>query len=523
MYLRMFFIMIISLYTSRIVLSMLGFQDFGIYSLVGGIVSIFTVISSSLQGSVQRFLNFGLGQGDKEKTQGYFTQSLSIFAIIFAAFFIIGETVGLWFIQNELNIPQGRETAVFWVYQFALLAVLSAIIQIPFSGAVIAREKMNIFAFAGIFDVCSRLVVVVLLNKYGSYDNLIIYSLLITAIQIVITCFYICYAIGKFPECRVKFSWDKSTFKEIMQFMGLSFFGNTIVTITQQGINVILNLFFGAVVNAARGIAFQVNVAVLRFVECINTPIRPQIVKSYAVGDNDNMIFLFEKNTKYAMFLMMVLCAPLISETHLILNIWLKNVPDYTVIFTQLVLIESLFAVSAYSVASIINATGKLKQMEIYGKIFILAVLPLSYILLKVTVGHQLPEASAISGAAGLHDGVNGLNFMNSILIWSARYKAFLPVIPALLSLIAQIIYVIYIMIDLRRKIKLDMSRYLKNILLPISLFAVALIIVCGAERLLLPGNLLRFFIIGFSTVAVALLFLQKEIKYLITNYLRKR
>lgn len=519
MYLRMIFIMVISLYTSRIVLNMLGFKDFGIYTLVGGIVSIFTVLSSSLQNSVQRFLNFGIGRGDKEKTENYFTHSISIFAIVFLLFLIIGETIGLWFVQSRLNIPAGRESAVFWVYQWALIAVLFAIIQIPFSGAVIAREKMNIFAFAGIFDVCSRLIVVVLLYNYGSFDNLIVYSFFITAIQILITFFYIIYAIRNFSECKIKFRWQKAIVKEIMNFMQLSFFGNTVVTVTQQGINVILNIFFGAVVNAARGVAFQVNVAVLRFVECVNTPIRPQIVKSFAAGDTENMLFLFEKNTKYALFLMMVLCAPLITETRFVLNLWLKNVPDYAVIFTQLVLIESLFAVSSYSAASIINATGRLKNMEVYGKLIILAVLPLSYIIIKVItsgtphISYEIAQTALSSGSA-----VAPAQRITQDLLHNFSLSAFMPLIPALLSLIAQIIYAIYLVADLRKKINLDMRRYCKNVMMPLFSMALSLIVVCGAEAMLFPDKYWRFLIIGFSTVIIGVLFMKKEIKYLLLH-----
>ena len=518
MYLRMIFIMIISLYTSRIVLNMLGFNDFGIFTLVGGIVSIFTVLSSSLQNSVQRFLNFGIGKGNSEKTASYFRHSISIFAIIFLLFLLIGETLGLWFIQNWLNIPHGREAAAFWVYQSALIAVLFAIIQIPFSGAVIAREKMNIFAFAGIFDVCSRLIVVILLSRYGSFDNLIIYSFLITAIQIVITFFYILYAVRNFSECKIKFAWEKATIKEIMNFMQLSFFGNTIVTITQQGINVILNLFFGTVVNAARGVAFQVNVAVLRFVECVNTPIRPQIVKSFAAGDNNNMLYLFEKNTKYALFLMMILCAPLITETRFVLDIWLKNVPDYAVIFTQLVLIESIFTVASFSAASIINATGKIMNMEVYGKIIVFMVLPLSYLILKVVtasnphISYEITQTVISSTSSTPAQAVtHGLfNNLNSISV--------LPIVPALLSLVAQMIYSFYLLADLRKKIDLDMLRYCKNVMIPVFAMALSLIVVCGAEVVLLPDAYWRFFIIGFSTIIVGVFFMKKEIQYLISH-----
>ena len=465
MYIRMVFIMLVSLYTSRIVLQVLGVEDFGIYSLVGGIVSVFTILSVSLSGGVQRFLNIGLGEGNLVKTRGYFAQSLTIFFVIFLAFLATGESVGLWFVQTQLNIPQGREVATFWVYQFSLAAVLFSILQIPFSGAVIARERLGFFALLGILDVTSRLIVVVLLNKFGSPDNLIVYAAIIAFIQICQTLAYIVFALGRFPECKIRLQWDHGTVKELLSFMGLSFWGNTVVTITQQGTNVLLNLFGGAVLNAATGVARQVNVAVLRMIECINTPIKPQIVKSYAAGDQKQMILLFEKNTKYSIMLMAVLLFPLVLEAEFILGVWLKDVPAHAVLFTQIVLVESFFAVFSYSMATIISATGKLKHMEVYGRMITLAVLPVAYVLLKL-------------GAA--------------------------PVWALIVSLLAQLLYVLYLFRDLRRKITFDSRAYVKNVLSPIALLVSSLALCTIPECIFIEEGVLRFFVVGFTVVGVA-------------------
>lgn len=462
MYIRMIFIMMVSLYTSRVVLQVLGVEDFGIYSLVGGIVSIFTVLSGSLSGAVQRFLNIGLGEGNPARTKGYFSQSLTIFLVIFLIFAAVGESLGLWFVEARLNIPPGREEATFWVYQFSLAAVLFSIVQIPFSGAVIARERLGFFALLGILDVCTRLAVVVLMQKYGTPDNLIWYAEAIAVIQILQTLSYIIFALCKFPECTLRLQWSADTVKELLSYMGLSFWGNTVVTVTQQGVNVLLNLFGGAVLNAATGVARQVNVAVLRMVECINTPIRPQIVKCYASGDRTQMILLFEKNVKYCTMLMAILLFPMILEAEFILGIWLKDVPEQAVAFTRIVLTESFFAVFSYGMATVISATGKLLRMEVYGRLITLAVLPLAYVALKC-------------GAA--------------------------PVWALLISMIAQMCYVAYLFTDVVSKVKLEVGAFCWRVLFPVASLLLVLGAVTLPQFILMPEGVLRFFTVGFSVV----------------------
>ncbi len=465
MYIRMVFIMVISLYTSRVVLEILGVDDFGIYSLIGGIVSIFTVMSGSLSGAVQRFLNIGLGEGNMARTKGYFSQSFTIFLVIFAIFLLLGESIGLWFVQNELNIPQGREAATFWVYQFSLAAVLFTILQIPFFGAVVARERMGFIALIGILDVCARLAVVILIDFYGTPDNLIFYAGIIAAIQILQTSAYFIYAGSNFEECTFKLQWKGETVKEMLSFMGMSFLGNTIVTITNQGVNILLNLFGGAAVNAAAGIAKQVNTAVLRLVDCINTPIKPQIVKSYASGDHSQMVFLFERNAKYSLFLMCILLAPLVLENRFVLDLWLKDVPDYAVCFTRLVLIESLFYVLTFGMSTIVNATGKLMKMEVYGRIITIAVLPVAYLLLK-------------AGA---------------------------PIyMPLVISLAAQVIYVSYLFADVNEKTGMGVARFFTNVIKPVAILVSALFIACGIEVLFVEEGFLRFLLVGTTDVFVA-------------------
>ena len=464
MYIRMVFIMVISLYTSRVVLEILGETDFGIYTLVGGIVSIFTVLSGSLMGGVQRFLNIGLGEGDEEKTKVYFAQSLTIFAVIFVAFLVLGESLGLWFVETQLNIPAGRETATGWVYQFSMLAALVSIIQIPFSGAVIARERMGFFALLGIFDVCARLGVVVLMDILGTPDNLVWYAGAIAVIQILQAVSYIVFSMARFPECVIRLQWKGGLVKDMLSYIGLSFWGNTMVNFTSQGINVLLNLFGGPLLNAATGIAKQVNVAVLRMVECISTPIRPQILKSYAAQNYGQMIFLYERCTKYSVMFMTILLFPLVIETGFVFDIWLKDVPSYAVQFTRIILVESLFAVFSSAMNAVVGATGKIVRMEVYGRFITLAVLPVAYLVLK-----------------------SGGN----------------PVWALLISLFAQIIYTVYLFGDMKRKVNMDVKAFFRNVLRPVGLLVVSLLMATVPEYIFIAEGVARFFIVGFTVVIV--------------------
>lgn len=481
MYVRMLFIMVISLYTSRVVLELLGVSDFGIYSLVAGIVSIFTVISGTLNSSVQRFINIGIGKGSRELTGAYFSQSLTLYMVALVLFALVSQTLGLWVVKEVLNIPAGRETAALWVYESAIAALLFAVVQIPFSGAVIAHEKMNVFALCGIYDVSARLAVVIALSRWGSADNLITYSLLICAIQISIALFYICYSLCKFEECRLRLCWRPALVREILSFISYSLFGNTALTLAQQGLNVIINLFFGTVVNAARGIATQVSVAVIRLEECINTPVKPQIVQAYASGERERMLFLFEKNAKYTLFAMLLLCTPLLCETRFVLDIWLPFIPDYAVAFTRIVLVESVVAVVAYSAANVITAVGKLRNLEFLGRLITLSALPLSFLALTL-----------------------------------CKTGSWLPLLPAFISLAAQCAYTLYVIADLRRKVKPDMGSYWRNVIRPALVALLLLALFITPQMLLLQDNLLRFITVGFTTVAIMLLMLRGEIAYLL-------
>ena len=298
----------------------------------------------------------------------------------------------------------------------------------------------------------------------GTPDNLIWYAAIIAVIQILQTLSYMVYALAKFPECVVRFQWNRGLVKEMLSFMGLSFWGNSMVTVSQQGINVLLNLFGGAVLNAACGVARQVNVAGIRLVDCINTTIKPQIVQSYAAGDTGQMLLLVEKNTKYSVMFMTILLFPLVLEAEFILDLWLKDVPPHAVQFTQIVLLESFFAVFSYSMATVVSATGKLMRMEVLGRFITLAVLPVAYLVLK-------------AGGA--------------------------PVWALVISLVAQILYVLYLFCDLRSKISLDMGSYFRNVLRPVLVLVSSLAVCTIPQVIFVQEGVARFFAVGFTTVIV--------------------
>lgn len=502
--------MFISLYTSRVVLDILGETDFGIYTLVGGIVSIFTVMSGSLSNSIQRFLNIGLGKDDISETKRYFTQGLSIFIILIAVFFILGESVGLWFVIDKLNYPPERLSAVFWVYQFSLFSVLLGIFQIPFSGAIIAREKMGVFAIASIVDVLLRLVIVILLYSFGSFDNLIVYALSIAVMQICISAFYLCYSSIKFPECTFKIEFKRDTAREIGKFMGFSFFGSSTYTVTQQGINVIMNLFWGAAINAARGIATQVSTAMIRFVNCITVPMNPQIVQSYAVKNYENLHYLVERSTKYSLYMMIILSTPLIFEARIVIDTWLKVVPDYAILFTQLTVIEALVITLQMSSSVAVSATGKLLKLEVWGRLIVLSVLPVAYLLIRIF--HCGATDLAYSGVKG------GPMLLD--LIYNP--KLVFPALPLLLLVIAQLCYAFYIIADMVNKINLNFKSFWNKALKQaIGLFLI-LWIVCGIEVYIMPDDLIRFFVVGFSTVIIAMVYARKDIMFVWDNFIKK-
>ncbi len=383
LYLRMLFTMLVSLYTSRVVLNTLGVDDFGIYNVVGGVVTMFSFLNSAMSSGTQRFLSFELGKKDYEQLKRIFSMSINIHASIAIIIFILAETIGLWFLNTQLTIPDERMVAANWVYQFSILAFIVTIMSVPYNAAIISHERMSIFAYVSILEVTLKLVIVFILQWFG-FDKLKLYAILVFLVSLIIRIIYGIYCKHNFKECNYYIFWDSKLYSTLMSYAGWNLWGNFASVTMNQGINILLNIFFGPVVNAARGIAYQVNGAVNSFVTNFQMAINPQIVKSYAANDKEYMHKLIYRGAKYSYYLLFLLSLPVLIETESILKWWLKIVPEYSVIFCRLVLINALIDCISGTLMTSAQASGKIKLYQSVVGGLLLCILPLSYLLLKL-------------------------------------------------------------------------------------------------------------------------------------------
>lgn len=391
LYVRMFFLVLISLYTSRIVLQVLGIEDFGINNVVGGIISFLGFLTSSLAGASSRFLTFALGKGDFNELKKIFNNVVSIHILFALIIFIIGETIGLWFMTNKLNIPADREIAAFWVYQFSIITAMGSFISMPYNAAIIAHEKMSAFAYLTIGDAILKLLAVFLLS-ISPYDKLIVYSAMILCIQLFDFIIYIIYCNRKFKETHLAtLKIEKPLFKEIFFYAGWTMNGNLAVFGYTQGLNILLNIFFNPAVNAARGIAVQVQNIVNNFSYNFQMAINPQLTKSYAQNNLERMHDLIIASSKFSVFLLFFICLPLMLEAPLVLKWWLGEYPEHTVTFLRLILITSMLFALSNPIGTAIHATGKIKKFQIIEGSMLLTIVPFSYIFLKFF--HLSPES----------------------------------------------------------------------------------------------------------------------------------
>lgn len=461
LYVRMLFTMGISLFTSRVVLQTLGVEDYGISSVVGGVISMFTFINSAMVSSTQRYLNFELVRGDANQLRSVFSTSLQIHALIALAIIVLSETVGLWFLNEKLVIPEARMTAAMWVYQCSILSCAVSIMSTPYNAVIVAHEKMSAFAYISILDVSLKLLVVYLLVVLP-FDKLIILSILTLLVQLFIRYIYTLYCHRHFPESYFQFRFNKTLFKEMFGFAGWSFWGNLAAILYTQGLNMMLNIFFGPIVNAARGIAVQVQSAVQQFVGGFQTALNPQITKNYASNNLPQMHSLMFRSARFSFLLLFFLSLPVLMETNFILTLWLKTVPDDAVIFTQIMICISLIYTTANPCVIANQATGKVKiyQMVVGG--ILLLILPISYIVLKL-------GAPAYS--------VFIVHFcIESVAQFSRMYM-------------------------LRNLIHLPLWQYMKNIYIPIVSTVAIAIILPLVVRMQVAEGWLRFLAVGFTCV----------------------
>lgn len=381
LYFRMFITMAVGLYTSRVVLNTLGVEDYGIYNVVGGVVAMFTFVNAAMGAATSRFLTFALGENNFIKLKKIFNVSITIHFLISVIVVFLAETIGLWFFSNKLNIPFERFDAAMWVFQLSILTTAISIMSVPFNASIISHERMSVFAYISISDVILKLLIVYLLLVMP-FDKLKSYALLLCFVQIMNQVIYMIYCKKHFTEVSFRPLWDKQLFLEMFSFAGWSLVGNLAYVTYTQGLNMLLNMMFGPAVNAARGIAVQVQVTIYNFVNNFQTAINPQLVKSFANGDLEYQKKLICYSSKLSFFLLCIIALPVFIETPYILRLWLVQVPEHTVNFVRIMLFISLIDTLSVPISFSIGATGKVRLPNIIVSIILIAILPISYILL---------------------------------------------------------------------------------------------------------------------------------------------
>ena len=383
LYARMLLLLVVSLYTSRIVLATLGVEDYGLYNVVGGIVTMFTFISKAMGNSTSRFITFALGKGDKIELNKVVGVSFFIHWVLAGVILLLAETIGLWFLYNKMVIPEARMTAAFWVYQFSVVSCMVSIISVPFNSMIIAHEKMKAFAFISIIDAVLKLLIVYLIQM-SSFDKLIFYAALLLGVMILDRLIYQVYCYRHFEEARhIKFH-KTGLVKQMTSFAVWSLVGNLSYVCYTQGLNILLNMFFGPAVNAARGIAVQIEGVINGFVTNFQTAINPQITKSYAADEKGRVRELLFLSSKFSFYLLLLLCLPVFLEAPAILGLWLVEVPDHTVKFIRLLFLIMLAQSLHNPVSMIKSATGRIRTYQLIIGGILLLIVPISYVALKV-------------------------------------------------------------------------------------------------------------------------------------------
>jgi len=421
--------MFIGLYTSRIILNVLGVSDYGLYNVVGGIVTAFAFLNGTLSTSTQRFLNIEIGRNNMLQAKTVFSTAMLQHILLALIIVIVAETVGLWFVMYKLNIPADRYIAALYVYQFSVIAICIQILQLPYMSAFIAHENMKSYAYVSLYEAIARLVIIYVLTIIN-YDKLILYGALYLVVQLSVAFFYIVLARRKYNECRVCPTFNKNMFKSMLNFSGWNVIGCLATTANNQGLNIVLNLFFGTTINAARAIAYQVNGIVNQFASNFLLATKPQIVNYYASGNNAEMIKLCLSSAKFSGFLLIIILVPLFVEMETVLDLWLVDYPIYTPTFLRLILIQSLLIAMANNLVIVVHATGKLKEVGLMAGGLQLLVLPICYILFKLGLPPETAFIVAIVGTfcESLVE-IYWMNFYIQYPIGKYYKTAYLPVI----------------------------------------------------------------------------------------------
>ena len=385
LYLRLLLSMLVALFTSRIVLNTLGIEDFGIYGVVGGVIALFGFINSSLSSATSRFITYEMGKNNTTNLNKIFNIALGIHVIIALIILILGETVGLWFLTHKLVIPAERMYAAHWVYQLSILSMIIGVTQVPYTATIISHERIDIYAYVDLANIFIRLLIVYLL-VFCDYDKLILYSLLMTLMNVFTAVYYRYFCNKHFQESKLNLVWDKNIFYKMFSFSGWDLLGNLSVTVRGQGTNMLINMFFGVAINAASSIASQVQGIVMSFASNILTAVKPQIIKSYASGNYQRSSNLIEYSSVIILYLLLFISTPLIMEMNYILKLWLGIVPQYSVIFCSFTLFFNIFSALAMLILTIPHAAGKNKYPSLFNGILYLTTLPVTYIIFKFNI-----------------------------------------------------------------------------------------------------------------------------------------
>lgn len=488
LYARMLIVMVVSLFTVRVVLNALGVEDYGINNVVGGVVAMFSFLTSTMISASQRFFAFYLGQKDYKKLSDYFSMSFWCYVGLIVIIVILAETLGLWFVKTQLTIPAGRMDAAMWVYQCSIISFAFSILTIPFNSMIIAREKMNIYAIGGLLEVFLKLGAAYCVF-ITPFDKLKVYAVLLCLMMSSVNVFYILYGYKAFAECHVKRMWDRSIFKEVANYSGWSLFGAIAGVFRSQGINILLNMFFNPVVNAARAIAYQVNNALNLFVTNFYKAVQPQITKYYAAGEHDNMITLVFRSSRFCYYLIFLLSLPVLIETPFILTFWLKTVPENTVLFTRLVILTAIVDSTSYPLQSSISATGKIKYFQIVTGGLLIMNLPVAWLFLKMGYPPEVTMYIAIT-----------------------------------VSCIAQITRILFA----RHYNKISIREYLKKVILPTIIVSVVSILAPFILWSIMDESLIRLLVVSvvsvvFTGVSILLFGVTKAERVLLINFLKSR
>ncbi len=466
LYVRMLLTMGVALYTSRVVLNALGVENFGIYNVVGGVVAMFSLISASLSSATSRFLTFELGKEDNKKLKKVFSTSVTIHIGLAIIILVLAEVIGIWFLNNKMNIPPERLAAANWVMQCSILTFIINLISIPYNASIIAHEKMNAYAYISILEVVLKLVIVYLL-VISSFDKLITYAVLLTLVALIIRFTYTIFCKKYFEECKYKFIYDKNMLKEITGFAGWTMIGASSSILRGQGTNILINIFCGPAVNAARGVSFQVNNAIGQFVNNFMTALNPQITKSYASKDREYMMTLVFQGARFSFYLLLILSLPILIDTNYILTLWLRIVPEHTILFVRLILIYSLIESLSKPLITVMLATGKIKNYQLI---------------------------------------VGGLQMMNFPISWIFLRLGFFPEITIVIFIFFSICCLIARLSMLNSMINLPVKKFIRKVIVNISVVSAISSIIPLYISKICNNNLINFVIVGLTSITTTIL-----------------